>query len=58
MPRERTLTYIAPSWEEAAVLAARDAVENGWTIVDWQWQDSPQDLWGTFTVIVEQPEPN
>jgi hypothetical protein len=58
MPRERTFTYSARSWEEAIELAARDAVENGWTIVDWQWEEPRQDLLGTFIVIVEELDLN
>jgi len=58
MPRERTFTYSARSWEEAVDRAARDAVENGWTIVDWHWEEPHQDLLGVFIVIVEELELN
>lgn len=58
MPRERTLTYSARSWEEAVECAARDAVQNGWTIVDWHWKEPQQDLLGAFIVIVEELELN
>jgi hypothetical protein len=58
MPRERTLTYSARSWEEAIESAARDAAQNGWTIVDWHWKEPQQDLLGAFIVIVEELELN
>ena len=56
MPRERTFTYSARSWEETVDRAARDAVENGWTIVDWHWEEPYEDLLGVFIVIVQELE--
>jgi len=52
----KTLTYVARSWEEAVDRAARDAVENGWTIVDWHWEEPDQDFPGVFVVVVGEPE--
>jgi len=58
MLHERALTYWARSWEEAVECAACDAVENGWTIVDWHWEEPRQDLLGAFVVLVEDLEVN
>jgi len=49
-------TSAAQPWEEAVECAARDAVQNGWTIVDWHWEEPRQDLLCAFIVIVEELE--